>query len=315
MGLQINPNYVVVSNTYLVVKQFLSIFDNHFTNLKKFYAPAMDTSSTLEVQKSTRSRDNNSNPVDMPLLFWSREPLSLSDLFGGRSQRPAYKIVDCKDLKMHNSVIGKMSMSFKMLFNNMTDLEVAELIYITTLTKVTSFTVNIPTLGDFSYQIDWQDISSLDVSNDEIINSSIMFSAEITGDFFLLTGTHPRLRQIVSSVYYTEDTSNLTNAHLIDRFRSDVSPCIPIANAGSSQVVSSGALVTLNGSASTNIAGTPLTYTWIVPSYITLSNSSSAPTFSAPIVQTETVFTVSLVVSDPNGIISKPDSISITITP
>jgi len=57
----------------------------------------------------------------------------------------------------------------------------------------------------------------------------------------------------------------------------------PTANAGADQTVDSGALVTLDGTGSTDPEGDTLTYAWTAPAGITLSDPSSAtPTFTAP---------------------------------
>jgi hypothetical protein len=74
---------------------------------------------------------------------------------------------------------------------------------------------------------------------------------------------------------------------------------VPVAHAGSDQTLNEGALVTLNGSASTDPEGTPFTYQWIAPAGITLSSASaSITTFTAPEVTTDTSYTFSLVVND-----------------
>jgi hypothetical protein len=73
----------------------------------------------------------------------------------------------------------------------------------------------------------------------------------------------------------------------------------PLANAGTDQTVNAGTAVTLNGSASSDPDGNPLTYLWTVPAGITLSsNTVSKPNFTAPNVTADTPYTFSLVVSD-----------------
>jgi len=75
----------------------------------------------------------------------------------------------------------------------------------------------------------------------------------------------------------------------------------PVANAGTPQSVVAGALVTLNGSTSSDANGDPLTYNWSLTSKptgssATLSSATSAlPTFTADIAGT---YAASLVVND-----------------
>jgi len=87
----------------------------------------------------------------------------------------------------------------------------------------------------------------------------------------------------------------------------------PIANAGADQTVNEGALVTLDGTASSDPDGITLYYTWTDPEGISLnSTTADKPTFGAPEVTADTQYTFSLVVND--GITDSPvDQVVITI--
>lgn len=93
-----------------------------------------------------------------------------------------------------------------------------------------------------------------------------------------------------------------------------VSP--PVADAGPNQTIKAGATVFLNGSASTDIDGNPLTYAWSLlqrPSgssaALTGANTVS-PTFVA---DASGAYMAQLIVSDANGI-SNPSTVAITST-
>jgi hypothetical protein len=90
----------------------------------------------------------------------------------------------------------------------------------------------------------------------------------------------------------------------------------PVANAGPDQTVSEGTLVTLDGTGSSDPDGDLLAYEWTAPAGITLSSTSAAqPTFVAPDVGPEgQTFVFTLVVRDPSGAMSAPDSVSVTVT-
>ena len=87
----------------------------------------------------------------------------------------------------------------------------------------------------------------------------------------------------------------------------------PVANAGIDQSVKNGAIVSLDGSASKDTDGNQLTYQWTAPDGITLSSvSDSMPTFTAPIVKSDTIYTFLLIVND--GLANSPvDLVTITV--
>ena len=86
----------------------------------------------------------------------------------------------------------------------------------------------------------------------------------------------------------------------------------PATNAGTNQSVNEGALVMLDGSASSDPDGDALTYQWTAPSGITLNSDTDAqPTFTAPEVAADTDFTISLLVSD--GTLDSSADVTITV--
>jgi hypothetical protein len=88
----------------------------------------------------------------------------------------------------------------------------------------------------------------------------------------------------------------------------------PIANAGPNQTVAAGSLVTLNGSASSDVDGNPLTFAWSfvsrpAGSTATLSNPTAVmPAFTADALGD---FVVQLIVND-GTVNSAPDTVTIT---
>jgi hypothetical protein len=89
----------------------------------------------------------------------------------------------------------------------------------------------------------------------------------------------------------------------------------PTANAGLDQTVDPGVLVQLNGGASTDPEGVPLTYTWTQtagPAVVLSDAASAMPSFTAPAVGSTTVLTFQLVVND-GALNSTPDAVNVTV--
>ena len=94
----------------------------------------------------------------------------------------------------------------------------------------------------------------------------------------------------------------------------------PVANAGSDQSTTSGQLVTLNGTLSSDPNGTTVTYAWsqVIQTgdpTVTLSSATAAqPTFTAPTVTATRALTFQLIVSD-GSLQSTADTVSISVAP
>ncbi|MBN2730576.1 MAG: leucine-rich repeat protein [Bacteroidales bacterium] len=86
----------------------------------------------------------------------------------------------------------------------------------------------------------------------------------------------------------------------------------PFANAGTDQSVNENLQFSLDGSASSDPDGDPLTYKWTAPAEITLTTTLAKPTFIAPEVATDTDYTFSLIVND-GTIDSQTDQVVITV--
>ncbi len=88
----------------------------------------------------------------------------------------------------------------------------------------------------------------------------------------------------------------------------------PMADAGADMVVGGGSRVTLDGTGSADLDGDDLTFLWRQlegPGVVLSDPAARAPEFTAPIPKSTLVF--ELVVTDPMGLASEPDTVVVTV--
>jgi hypothetical protein len=139
--------------------------------------------------------------------------------------------------------------------------------------------------------------SSATLSSATVVNPT--FRADLAGSYVLnLVVNDGQVNSAPSTVTITASVANAA----------------PVANAGPDQSVATSAVVTLNGSASSDANGDPLTYSWAFTSKpagstATLSSATVVnPTFTADVAG---AYVLNLVVNDGN-VNSAPDTVTIT---
>jgi hypothetical protein len=121
--------------------------------------------------------------------------------------------------------------------------------------------------------------------------------------------------QTVTIQVEVDDGNGGTDTETVDIFVQDVNQA-PLADAGPDQTVDEGDTVTLNGTATSDPDGDPLTYSWnqTTGTTVTLDDATSAtPSFTAPDVRSSgDVLAMELTVTDSEGN-TDSDSVSVSI--
>ncbi|MGM0530625.1 MAG: PKD domain-containing protein [Bacteroidota bacterium] len=179
--------------------------------------------------------------------------------------------------------------------------------------------------------------TSLEVADCEVSNNLQNISSE-SSNFDAGTISDPQFVDVAQENFYIEESSQAINSGVDVGVAYDYAenpvPCSgvpdigafeyqgdcesnsnnrPVADAGSDQTVDENTQVDLDGSESYDPDQDPLSYSWSSPEGITLSDASVAqPHFTAPDVETETMFLFELTVSD-GSVSSSSDSVYVTV--
>ncbi len=161
-------------------------------------------------------------------------------------------------------------------------------------------------------------------TNSLIINDHVLVPSYSSGDNTLARQLYQQAMPGYTVVLLNSDSPVTSGGsiHCITKeipadLEDEVANHAPIASAGADQTVLAGAAVTLNGSASSDLDGDALAYTWTQTAGIAvaLSGASTAlPSFTAPSVNAASSLTFTLVVSDGQAA-SSADSVTVVVNP
>jgi len=166
------------------------------------------------------------------------------------------------------------------------------------------------TVNDTDVDLDWDAPATLDVEyynlyRDDSVFALVYHPTTSYTDTSVPFGNHV----YYVTAMYPEGQSLPSNTQTV--FVGPNTP--PIADAGDDQIVIEGHTVYLDGSGSYDPDGLPLTYHWSGPAGIVFSDSTAVdPTFIAPLVDEDTIFTLSLILFD-GELYSDPDYVDITV--
>ncbi len=157
---------------------------------------------------------------------------------------------------------------------------------------------------DTTFIYTWTQVGGPEVTLSDATTRHLRFTApEVTSD------TELAFRLVVSDGALSSEP--VTTTVLVR----DVPDAMPVARAGDDQGVSEGSQVTLDGSGSTDLEGTALTYTWtqVEGPTVALVVQGATASFTAPAVDADTALTFRLQVTDTAGA-SSEDTVTVRVS-
>ena len=189
------------------------------------------------------------------------------------------------------------------------------------------------TLSETEIELTWDDSSCDPTFGCSSVFQYRIYRMSVTGSNFQFIdsvanteGSHSYVDdnlELGTNYFYTVGPINFVNSQQLEGFRSNIASSItlgnspPVADAGPPQSVSPKQQVILDGSQSLDPGNDPITYLWQQtggPEVILSDNTSTNPTFQAPMVESQTLLTFSLVVND-GTYDSTPDFVNIVVEP
>ncbi len=171
--------------------------------------------SELDVQSIVtrfRAQALHKNPKDNPkILFgFQRSPLHKYDIIGGRGKWSSPKTGTGNNLTdFYKALYGELNITFAAYFKNMTDLEEFELAMACWggITEIKRVEVLLPELSaePFIYPIDWEDLDTIEMPDNDIYKMGLTGNFFIRGFFFVFEGSHKAIKSITAKIAEYEE--------------------------------------------------------------------------------------------------------------
>ena len=179
-----------------IITPIVLVLNSLFEKIKEFYPgvtfqfdPSLTYVEAIRGLRAIRSAMELDTTDVFPLLTWSRGTLVRQDEKQARLHFPANKRVgdgEADQFKFRNC---KFEFLFKFYDTDTVMNDSFEVRYCTddSFNNVRSFSVNLPEVGDFNYQVMWDDLSEIEYSKDDNNYIAVAGSATIMGPFMIMT--------------------------------------------------------------------------------------------------------------------------------
>jgi len=203
----IGPGWQPISPTVLIITGLFNYIDKFFPGINKVYSPGLNFDEGLvdmrEAKTKTATPAKPQKPKDLPILLWSRSTLKVDRPYEDRNQRDVFYSGDDPDkVEIIAGAISVLPIEFMLVANKMSDIEIAELVYMTKIRGVSQYDVDYDKYGMVSYNVNWNDISNFNSNSQNESYLSINFDCEVIGPWLLFAKTYPRLKQIISTAHF-----------------------------------------------------------------------------------------------------------------
>ena len=166
--------------------------------------------SELDIQSIItryRAQALHKQPKDSPkvLFGFQRSPLHKYDVTAGRGKWSSPKTGTTNNTTdFYKALYGELNITFAAYFKNMVDLEEFELAMACWggITEIKRVEVDLPELSaePFVYPIDWEDLDTIEMPDNDIYKMGLTGNFFIRGFFFVFGETHPAIKSIRAKI-------------------------------------------------------------------------------------------------------------------
>jgi len=180
---------VTVTTIAYVMASLLTYIQKKVDCNEVVFDPSLSYETSLAGVKVLRTYKEITKGQRFPLLAHNRSVLKLSDKLNQRSRTEL--LLDREegkfDVTRYYGVLGQIDARFLYISKNISDIERFEIAFNTDFAKLKSIKIKYQDLGEFNYEIYWNDLEDITINIENLYYKTVGLSASVHGWFFLLS--------------------------------------------------------------------------------------------------------------------------------
>ena len=203
MPVQVENRAVPISNVSLVLEQFLNGVIIDHPRIKTIYDEGLSFDSALKKFRANQDFEPAATEF-LPVFIFNREPLQFAEGLNKRSQSQQTCVLasDPNQGSIYKFIVGDLFLDYQVVFREIHEWEKMEALHLVGqgFTSNKNLVVNLPEVGEYNYQVEYEPLSDKVVNYEGAIYKSITSRAKISGTYLFFMGTAPTIKEIEISV-------------------------------------------------------------------------------------------------------------------